>query len=221
MNGFDVRHVLTEHFGVRVQKGEDLPLLVVAVPRRCLFLLSKGKDSLEQKDEEFSLAGVYTNKNEIWFASAYSSVYGLCVQVPANVMIHNRRQERTDFPANYVYLYPFRVEKVARGSRPHTAAGWVSSPCVVNEKWLCWRLDTFLLLFCVLTAVRSYQYHIRRSRCVLIFSLNTRNIHNPRTGYLFVLRVLRTADNNSSSSCTTAGGGGFGKNHTRSSTDRL
>ena len=142
-----------------------------AVPRRCLLLLSKGKDSPEQKDEEFSLAGVYTNKNEIWFASAYSSVYGLCVQVPANVMIHNRRRERTYFPANYValYLYPFRVEKVARGSRPHTAAGRVSSPCVVDEKWVCWRLDTFLLLFCVLTAVRSYQYHIRRSRCVLIF----------------------------------------------------
>ena len=139
---------------------------------------------------------------------------------PSEYYDTHRRRERTYFPANYVYLYPFWVQKVARGSRPHTAAGWVSSPCVVDEKWVCWRLDIFLLLFCVLTTVRSYQYHIRRSRCV-DFSLNTRNIHNPRTGYLFVLRVLRTADNNNSSSCTTAGGGGFGKKHTRSSTDRL
>ena len=123
MSGFDVRHVLTEHFGDESRKAKTSRLWSFAVPRRCLLLLSKGKNSPEQKDEEFSLAGVYTNKNEIWFASAYSSVYGLCVQVPANVMTHNRRRERTYFPANYVYLYPFRVEKVARGSRPHTAAG--------------------------------------------------------------------------------------------------
>ena len=49
MSGFDVRHVLTEHFGVRVQKGKDLPLLVVCCSEALSLVAVEGKGQSRAK----------------------------------------------------------------------------------------------------------------------------------------------------------------------------
>ena len=49
MSGFDVRHVPAEHFGVRVQKGKDLPLLVVCCSEALSLVAVEGKGQSRAK----------------------------------------------------------------------------------------------------------------------------------------------------------------------------